>query len=91
MGVAAVALLFATVRRWAGPRTALTAAAILAFTPLTSSVVASDRDVRLLARRHDGRGYQAGRAPHTSGPWIADAVAPLVEAVPAAAAIRAER
>ncbi|WP_018333019.1 glycosyltransferase family 39 protein [Actinomycetospora chiangmaiensis] len=36
MGVAAVALVYATCRRWSGPRTALAAAALLAFMPVAA-------------------------------------------------------
>ena len=67
MGVAAVALTHATVRRWAGPRTALAAAAILAATPVAVLMFRFDNPDALLTLCLVTAAYTTVRAVDAAG------------------------
>ena len=75
MGVAAVALTYATVRRWSGPRTALAAAAILASTPVAVLMFRFDNPDALLVLCLVAAAYTTVRAvdahPATALRWMA--------------------
>jgi 4-amino-4-deoxy-L-arabinose transferase-like glycosyltransferase len=62
MGVASVALLYAAVRRWAGPRVGLAAAAVLAFTPGAVLMFRFDNPDALLVLLMVAAGYAVVRA-----------------------------
>lgn len=67
MGVAAVALTYATARRWSGPRTALAAAAILAFTPVAVLMFRFNNPDALLVLCMVAAAYTTTRAVDAAG------------------------
>ncbi|NMO88531.1 phospholipid carrier-dependent glycosyltransferase [Actinomycetospora sp. TBRC 11914] len=67
MGVVSVGLVYATVRRWSGPRTALGAAALLAATPIAALMFRYDNPDALLVLVLVLAGYATTRAVEAAG------------------------
>ncbi|GAA4870398.1 ArnT family glycosyltransferase [Actinomycetospora straminea] len=67
MGVASVGLLYLTVRRWSGPRTALAAAALLAATPVAVLMFRFDNPDALLVLVMVAAAYTTTRAVDAAG------------------------
>ncbi|MFC5137407.1 ArnT family glycosyltransferase [Actinomycetospora rhizophila] len=67
MGVAAVGLLYLTVRRWSGPRTALAAGALLAATPVAVLMFRFDNPDALLVLTMVAAAYTTTRAVDAAG------------------------
>ncbi|WP_433785508.1 ArnT family glycosyltransferase [Actinomycetospora sp. CA-101289] len=67
MGVAAVGLLYLTVRRWSGPRTALAAGALLAATPVAVLMFRFDNPDALLVLTMVAAAYTTTRAIDAAG------------------------
>jgi 4-amino-4-deoxy-L-arabinose transferase-like glycosyltransferase len=67
MGVAAVGLVYLTVRRWSGPRTALAAAALLAFTPVAVVMFKFNNPDAMLVLCMVAAAYVTVRAVDASG------------------------
>ncbi|WP_245717533.1 glycosyltransferase family 39 protein [Nocardia jejuensis] len=71
MGVAAVALLAVTVRRWAGPAAGLIAGAVLAVTPVAAMMFRYDNPDALLTLLLVAAAYCTARSVDASGPhWF---------------------
>ncbi len=66
IGVASVALLYATVRRWLGPRAALAAGAVLAFTPAAVLMFRFNNPDALLVLLMTAAAYACVRAIDTA-------------------------
>src|SRR5690242_15739085 len=67
MGVASVALVYLTCRRWSGPRTALAAAAQLAFTPVAALMFRFDNPDAMLVLCMVAAAYVTVRAVDAAG------------------------
>ncbi|MDL5157852.1 ArnT family glycosyltransferase [Actinomycetospora termitidis] len=67
MGVASVALVYAACRRWSGPRTALAAAALLAFMPVAALMFRFDNPDALLVLCMVAAAYVTVRAVDAAG------------------------
>lgn len=67
MGVASVGLLYLTVRRWSGPRTALAAGALLAATPVAVLMFRFDNPDALLVLTMVAAAYATTRAVDAAG------------------------